>query len=64
MNILKIIMAVLFGFSAAYIIWCLCGATRYIRKHPDEFNMANPAQYEDEHPDTDGSEDDIDDSAN
>ena len=39
MNILKIVMGVIFGISAAYIIWCLCGATRYIRKHSDEFNM-------------------------
>lgn len=48
MNILKIVMAVIFGFSAAYIIWCLYGATRYIRKHPDEFNMSIPNQPENE----------------
>ena len=30
-------MAVVFGLSAAYLIWCLYKATRYMREHPDEF---------------------------
>ena len=40
MNILRIIMAAVFAFSAGYIIWCLYKATRYMREHPDEFNMS------------------------
>lgn len=34
-------MTVVFGLSAAYIIWCLYKATRYMREHPEEFNMSD-----------------------
>lgn len=37
MTTLEAIMAVVFGLSAAYLIWCLYKATRYMREHPDEF---------------------------
>ena len=42
---LQIIMAAVFTLSAGYIIWCLYKATRYMRKHPDEFRWSS-----DEHP--------------
>lgn len=57
MNILKIIMGSIFGFSALYIMWCLYGATRYMRTHPDEFNMSIPTRPEDKQPDGDVVED-------
>lgn len=41
MNILQVVMIVVFAFSAGYIIWCLYKATRYMREHPDEFNMSD-----------------------
>ena len=41
MTTLEVIMAVVFGLSAAYIIWCLYKATRYMREHPEEFNMSD-----------------------
>ena len=41
MTVLEVIMSVVFGLSAAYIIWCLYKATRYMREHPDEFNMSD-----------------------
>lgn len=50
MNILQIIMAVVFGLSAVYIIWCLCKATKYMREHQDEFNMTYPPKFEDNRP--------------
>ena len=34
-------MAVVFGLSAAYLIWCLYKATRYMREHPDEFRWSD-----------------------
>ena len=45
MSMLQIIMAAVFTLSAGYIIWCLYKATRYMRKHPDEFRWSS-----DEHP--------------
>ena len=41
MTVLEVVMSVVFGLSAAYIIWCLYKATRYMREHPDEFNMSD-----------------------
>ena len=43
-------MAVVFGLSAVYIIWCLCKATKYMREHQDEFNMTYPPKFEDNRP--------------
>lgn len=45
MTTLEAIMAVVFGLSAAYLIWCLYKATRYMREHPDEFRWSD----DDEH---------------
>ena len=41
MTTLEVIMTVVFGLSAAYIIWCLYKATRYMHEHPEEFNMSD-----------------------
>ncbi len=41
MTTLEVIMAVVFGLSAAYLIWCLYKATRYMREHPDEFRWSD-----------------------
>ena len=41
MTVLEVIMSVVFGLCATYIIWCLYKATRYMREHPEEFDMSD-----------------------
>ena len=37
MNLLQVLLVVVGACCAAYLIWCLIRATRYMRNHPDEF---------------------------
>ena len=40
MDLLQILLVVVGAVCAGYLIWCLIRATRYMRKHPDEFGCS------------------------
>ena len=37
MTVLKVVLTVILTASVVYIFWCMRGAAKYMREHPDEW---------------------------
>ena len=37
MMVLKILLTVVLAASVAYIFWCMYGAAKYMKEHPDKW---------------------------